>query len=310
MDDRMGFTGRTAVVTGAGRGLGRAFALALADRGANVVVNDLGTSLTGEGADGRVAQQVVDEISAAGGQAVSSTATIATPEGAHAIISLAVEAFGAIDIVVNNAGILSTTFLPDSDLPELQRILTVDPCGHFNVCRAAWPHLVQQRSGRIVICTSAAAFGGGAGLSYAVGKAATFGLARVLAPLGEPHGIRINALAPFAFTRMADRLSPAQVAVRQRLAPPEQVSAAVLFLAHESCTLSGECVVAGAGRVSRVFLAESPGLYDPEVTPEVIRDNWETLSTERDATVVADGNSFISSFYGKVPGWSDALAAS
>jgi NAD(P)-dependent dehydrogenase (short-subunit alcohol dehydrogenase family) len=172
--------------------------------------------------------------------------------------------------VINNAGILSTTVLPDADVTELQRILSVDPCGHFNVCRAAWPHMVEQHYGRVVICASAAAFGGGGGLPYGIGKAASFGLSRALAALGLSQGIQVNALAPFAFTRMSDGLPQAQVALRQRLPPPDLVSAAALFLAHESCTLSGECIAAGAGRVSRVFLAESDGYYDPDISPDSI----------------------------------------
>ncbi|WP_063757821.1 SDR family NAD(P)-dependent oxidoreductase [Streptomyces fulvoviolaceus] len=157
------FDGRVVVVTGAGRGIGRAYARLLAERGAKVVVNDLGGSMEGDGSDAGPAQKVVDEITAAGGTAVADTHDVSTPEGGEAIIGTALEHFGRIDVLVNNAGIIRWSGLPEVDADNLERHLAVHLLGSFNTMRAAWPHFVEQQYGRVVLTTSSGMFGlGGA----------------------------------------------------------------------------------------------------------------------------------------------------
>ncbi len=184
------FDGRVAIVTGAGRGIGRAHALLLAERGASVVVNDLGASIDGVGDDGGPAAGVVAEITAAGGRAIADTSDVSTTAGAEALVSAAIEAFGAIHVLVNNAGIIKWAGLPDVDLDNLERHFAVHVAGSFNTTRAAWPHLVAQGYGRIVMTTSAGLFGLPANLSYATAKGGVIGLTRSINTAGARHGMR------------------------------------------------------------------------------------------------------------------------
>ncbi|MET0149433.1 MAG: SDR family NAD(P)-dependent oxidoreductase, partial [Acidimicrobiales bacterium] len=178
------FDGRVAVVTGAGRGIGRAHALLLAERGASVVVNDLGGSMEGEGADVGPAVAVAEEIAAAGGAAVADGSDVSTPDGGQALIDAAVEQFGRLDVLVNNAGIMRWAGLPEVDAVDLERHLAVHVGGSFNTTRAAWPHLVDQGYGRIVMTTSAGFFGLPKNLAYATAKGGVIGLTRSLSTAG------------------------------------------------------------------------------------------------------------------------------
>ncbi|MGZ4452436.1 MAG: SDR family NAD(P)-dependent oxidoreductase, partial [Nocardioides sp.] len=231
------FDGRVAVVTGAGRGIGRAHALLLADRGASVVVNDLGGSMDGVGEDAGPASSVADEIVAAGGAAVADSSDVATAAGGQALIDAAVERFGRIDIVVNNAGIVRWAGFPEADLDNLERHLAVHVAGSFNTTRAAWPHLVDQGYGRIVMTTSTGMFGLPNNLSYATAKAAVIGLTRSLTTAGAAHGIKINLIAPAAMTRMAGQADDPADSSGGGPAPmaPDLVAPMVAFLAHEDC---------------------------------------------------------------------------
>ncbi len=197
------FDGRVAVVTGAGRGIGRAHALLLAARGASVVVNDLGSSTDGVGADEGPAAAVAAEIVAAGGSAVADRNDVASVDGGQALVDAAVERFGRIDVVVNNAGIIRWAGLPDADLDNIERHLAVHVAGSFNTTRAAWPHFVEQGYGRIVMTTSAGLFGLPKNLGYATAKGGLVGMTRSLHTAGAKHGIAINLIAPAAMTRMA-----------------------------------------------------------------------------------------------------------
>ena len=197
------FDGRVAVVTGAGRGIGRAYALLLARRGASVIVNDLGGSMDGTGADAAPAARVVAEIEAGGGSALADTSDVATTAGAQAVVDAAVARFGRIDAVVNNAGIIRWAGFPEVDEDNLARHLAVHTIGSFNTARAAWPHMVGAGYGRIVMTTSSGVFGLPNNMSYATAKAAVIGLTRSLAVSGAEHGIRVNLIAPAAMTRMA-----------------------------------------------------------------------------------------------------------
>ncbi|KPI11549.1 3-hydroxyacyl-CoA dehydrogenase [Actinobacteria bacterium OK074] len=287
------FEGRVAVVTGAGRGLGRAYARLLAARGAQVVVNDLGGSMEGEGTDAGPAQKVVDEIVAAGGQAVADTHDVSTQEGGEAIVETAVKTFGRIDVLVNNAGIIRYAGLPDIDKDNLERHLAVHLVGSFNTTRAAWPHFIEQGYGRVVLTTSSGMFGMDNNLSYAAAKAGTVGLARSAKLAGEPHGIKVNLIAPAAMTRMGGgpEEEPAEAAPGMPYMPSDAVAPMVAYLAHEDCPVSGEIYTAGAGRFARVFLASTEGYAhegDAAATVEDVARHWDAINDEKGYFVPAD----------------------
>jgi NAD(P)-dependent dehydrogenase (short-subunit alcohol dehydrogenase family) len=287
------FEGRVAVVTGAGRGIGRAHALLLAARGARVVVNDLGGSMQGVGADAGPAAAVAGEIVAAGGTAIADGSDVASPEGAQTLVDTALERFGRVDVVVNNAGIIRWAGLPEADADNLASHLAVHVGGSFNVTRGAWPHMVEQGYGRVVMTTSAGLFGLPENLSYAAAKGGALGLTRSLATAGARHGIKVNAIAPAATTRMAGRAVEATPEMSPALVAPM-----VAFLAHEECPVSGEIYAAGAGRFARVFIAETEGYVHTGATPTIedVARNWATINDERDYFVPADLNAWSVSF--------------
>jgi len=276
------FDGRVAVVTGAGRGIGRAHALLLAERGASVVVNDLGSSTDGVGADEGPAAAVAAEIVAAGGSAVADRNDVAAVEGGQAVVDAAVERFGRIDVVVNNAGIIRWAGLPDADLDNIERHLAVHVAGSFNTTRAAWPHFVEQSYGRIVMTTSAGLFGLPKNLGYATAKGGLVGMTRSLHTAGAKHGIAINLIAPAAMTRMAGPAGDDAEAAEADPMAPHLVSPMVAYLAHEDCPVSGEIYAAGAGRFARIFIASTVGWVkqDPEPTIEDVAENWAAINDE------------------------------
>lgn len=282
----LNFDGRVAVVTGAGRGIGRAYALLLAERGAHVVVNDLGGSIGGDGIDETPAADVVAEIVAAGGTAVADTSDVSSVVGSASLIGTALDRFGRIDVLVNNAGIIRWAGMPDVDLDNLERHHAVHVAGSFNTTRAAWPHMAEQGYGRIVMTTSAGVFGLPANLSYAAAKGATIGMVRSLTTAGAPLGIHINAIAPAAVTRMGggdDGPPPANM-------DPALVAPMVGYLAHESCTVSGEVFAAGSGRFTKVFIAETEGYVHPDLTPTIedVAANWDVITDESNYWVPPD----------------------
>jgi NAD(P)-dependent dehydrogenase (short-subunit alcohol dehydrogenase family) len=296
-----GFDGRVAVVTGAGRGIGRAHARLLAERGAKVVVNDLGGSMDGGGADAGPAQSVVDEIVATGGAAVADTNDVSTQAGGQAIIDSAIEHFGRIDIVVNNAGIIRWAGLPEVDLDNLEAHLAVHLIGSFNTTRAAWPHFVEQGYGRVVLTTSSGLFGFDNNLSYAAAKGGVIGMARSAKLAGEPHGIKVNLIAPAAQTRMAggDPLpDDAQAVPGRPFMPSDAVAPMVAFLAHESCPVNGEIYTAGAGRFARLFIASTEGYVHAggPATIEDVAKNWDTINDESGYYVPGDLMAWSGSF--------------
>jgi len=294
------FEGRVAVVTGAGRGLGRAYARLLAERGAKVVVNDLGGSIEGDGADIGPAQTVVEEIKAAGGEAVADTNDVSTPAGGQAIIDSAINAFGRIDVLVNNAGIVRYAGLPEIEAENLERHLDVHLVGSFNTLRAAWPHFVEQGYGRVVLTTSSGMFGLDNNLSYAAAKAGTVGLARSAKLAGEPHNIKVNLIAPAAMTRMGGGEQPddAQPVPGQPFMPSGAVAPMVAYLAHESCPVNGEIYTAGAGRFARLFIASTEGYVqeDGQATVEDVAKNWDTINDEKGYYVPSDLMGWSGSF--------------
>jgi NAD(P)-dependent dehydrogenase (short-subunit alcohol dehydrogenase family) len=285
------FEGRVAVVTGAGRGIGRAYAHLLADRGAGVVVNDLGGSMEGEGADAEPASTVAAEIVAAGGTAIADTNDVATTAGAEALVDTAVDKLGRIDILVNNAGIIRWAAFPEADADNLARHLAVHLTGSFNTTRAAWPHMLEQGYGRIVMTTSTGVLGLPNNLAYASAKGGVIGLARCLATAGAAHDIKVNLVAPAAYTRMASGPGADQL-------PPELVAPLVAYLAHEDCPVNGEIYSAGAGRVARMFIGITPGYAqtDRALTVEDVAAHWATINDESGYYVPGDLNDWAKSF--------------
>jgi len=296
------FDGRVAIVTGAGRGIGRAHALLLGERGARVVVNDVGGSMEGVGADSGPASTVAAEILAAGGVAIADTSDVSTAEGAQTLVEAATSAFGRLDILINNAGIIRWARFPRADADNLAAHLAVHVAGSFNTARAAWPHMVERQYGRIVMTTSAGIFGLPHNTSYAAAKAGVIGLTRSLTTTGAAHGIKINLIAPAAFTRMAgqstdDDASRADDPVAAQMAP-ELVAPMVAFLAHEACPVSGEIYAAGAGRFARIFIASTAGYVNtgPEVTMEDVAGHWAAINDETGYSVPADLGDWSTTF--------------
>jgi NAD(P)-dependent dehydrogenase (short-subunit alcohol dehydrogenase family) len=295
-----GFEGRVAVVTGAGRGIGRAYARLLAERGAKVVVNDLGGSMEGEGSDAGPAQKVVDQIVAAGGEAVADTHDVSTQAGGEAIIDTALQSFGRIDVLVNNAGIIRYAGLPEIELDNLERHLAVHLLGSFNTMRAAWPHFVEQGYGRVVLTTSSGMFGMDNNLSYAAAKAGTVGMARSAKLAGEPHNIKVNLIAPAAMTRMGGgpEEEPTEATPGVPYMPSAAVAPMVAYLAHENCPVSGEIYTAGAGRFARVFLASTEGYAHEggDASVEDVAKHWDAINDEKGYYVPADLMAWSGSF--------------
>jgi len=293
------FDGRVAVVTGAGRGIGRAYARLLAARGAQVVVNDLGGSMDGVGADAAPAAEVVAEIGAAGGAGVANADDVATTAGAQALVDTAVDVFGRLDVLVNNAGIIRWAGFPEADAENLARHLDVHVAGSFNTARAAWPHFVDQGYGRVVMTTSAGLFGLPQNLSYATAKGAVVGLARSLTTAGAAHGIKVNCIAPAAATRMGGADGPMAAQM-----DPDLVAPMAAFLAHEDCPVSGEIYTAGAGRFARLFVASTPGYVHAGEAPTVedVAEHWAAINDEAGYTVPTDLNAWATAFMAHLHG--------
>jgi NAD(P)-dependent dehydrogenase (short-subunit alcohol dehydrogenase family) len=284
----LSFEGRVAIVTGAGGGIGRAHALALAGRGASVVVNDRGVSLDGREMPISPGAAVVSEIEASGGAAVLSTHSVANIDGPAAIVGLATEAFGRVDIVINNAGIFHYANVQNVTMARFQDMLDVHVLGPFLVTQAAWPHFLRQGYGRVLMtCSSAGLFGLDAGIHYSAAKAALIGLTRSLALEGAGHGIQVNAIAPGASTRSSqDGLSGPFLDWFSKYFTPESVAAAATWLVHESCPDSGQIYAAQGGRVARVTISEGPGYFSLALSPEDVRDNHELARREDEAVVI------------------------
>ena len=262
------YDGKTAVITGAGRGLGRSYALLLASRGAKVLVNDAGVVIGSNDDRADPAAEVVAEITAAGGTAVADNHDVVR-EGA-AIVEHAVDELGGVDIVINNAGFAGGGPFADIAEADFDRVCDVHIRGTRAVTKAAWPHLARSGAGRVVNASSGSLFGGGGTSPYITGKSAIFGLTRAIAPEGRHAGININSIMPCAYTRLT-ALIPDET-FRDFLAEnfrPELIAPFVAWLVHESCPVTGECFSVGGGRAARVFLAEAPGVHlEDGGTPE------------------------------------------
>lgn len=293
------FDGKVAIVTGAGAGLGRSHALLLASRGATVVVNDVGGPVSGGGLDAGPAAAALAEIRAAGGEGIADLNDVATREGGAALVQAALDTYGRVDILVNNAGILRNALFEDMTDENLGAVLDVHLRGAFYVTQPAWRAMRDQGGGRIVNTTSSAGLLGNAAFSnYAAAKGGVYGLTRVLSIEGAKYGIKVNAIAPTAATRMlTEAMAPAEVTNEAMLAAmrsivaafdPALVAPVVAYLAHEECAVTGEVYTAGAGQVSRFFLARSTGYYNRNLSPELVRDHIEQIRDTSAYTVPAD----------------------
>jgi NAD(P)-dependent dehydrogenase (short-subunit alcohol dehydrogenase family) len=271
------FDNRVAIVTGAGGGLGRAHALELARRGARVVVNDLGSAVDGTGASAKAADLVVEEITAAGGEAVANYDSVATPEGGEAIVQTALDAWGTVDIVINNAGILRDRSFANLTLEELNAVIDVHLRGAFHVSLPAYRVMKEKGYGRFVHTSSnAGIFGNFGQANYGAAKMGLVGLSNVLAIEGARYGIKSNVIAPIARTRMTEEL----LGPFADLLDPDQVTPMVVYLCSEECELTHEIFTAGGGRYGRIFIATNPGWFaGQKVVPSVeeIRDHLDQI---------------------------------
>jgi NAD(P)-dependent dehydrogenase (short-subunit alcohol dehydrogenase family) len=289
------FDGRTAIVTGAGGNpsLGRAHALLLGARGANVVVNDIGRDPETPGYSGTAsAAAVAEEIRALGGKAVADVHSVATEDGAAAVVQTALDAFGGVDILVNNAGISTAAPFDEMTSRDFRRHIDVNLMGPIWTCRAAWPHMRAKGYGRIVNITSGALAGFSWLVAYGTSKGGLLSLTRSLAAEGASLGIKANALNPGAFTRMVAAqqapTSPMYRHARENL-PPELVSPVVAFLAHEKCPVTGECIEAVGGEVRRIYVARTAGFTDRNLSPEMVAARWNEVMAGSAESLIAHG---------------------
>lgn len=258
---------RVAVITGAGRGLGRAYAELLASRGARVLINDIGGDLKGEGADIGPAEEAAQAIRAAGGEAIANGDSVATSAGGKAIIEAAMDTWGRIDILIHNAGNVRRGSLKDMPQEDFDRSIDVHFRGAFHVVRPAFPLMCKAGYGRLVLTSSdVGLYGAPNTVNYAMSKAGMIGLVNVIALEGAGEGVKANAIVPAAVTRMAEGVDTSKFPPMT----PDMVAPAVGWLCHESCDVTGQYIVAGAGRVARAYVAETRGAYSANWTVEEI----------------------------------------
>jgi NAD(P)-dependent dehydrogenase (short-subunit alcohol dehydrogenase family) len=285
------FDGRCVIVTGAGRGVGRCYALLLAARGAQIVVADFGGRLDGTGAPSSIpADDVVREITEAGGKAVACSDSVATPAGAKAIVEAALDTFGRLDVVINNAGISDPELFETVTVEQVQRMIDVHYLGTVYVLKEAWPRLQAARYGRIVNTCAEGMLGiHRMNVSYAASKGGVFGITRALAVEGRDYGILVNGVSPRATTRLANRETVAKVhsippeKVKLKTMPPELTAPVATYLSHESCTLNGEVLVTGGGKVMRLVVMETKGIQRDDLTPEQIAESLDAVLDMTDA---------------------------
>jgi NAD(P)-dependent dehydrogenase (short-subunit alcohol dehydrogenase family) len=284
------FDGRVAIITGAGGGLGRTYALEMARRGAQVVVNDLGGSVDGQGGGDAAAQKVVDEIKAAGGEAVPNYDSVSSPAGGESIVKTAVDAFGKVDIVINNAGILRDKSFAKLTWEDLDAVLDVHLRGAFYVSQPAFKVMKENGYGRFVFTSSNSGVFGNFGQSnYGAAKMGLVGLSNVIAVEGAKAGILSNVLCPVAATRMTEEL----LGDFSKQVKPELVTPLVTFLASEACTFTHEMFSAAGGRYARIFIGLAPGWYggkDHVPTAEDVLDNLEQIE-KQDGYIVPTASS-------------------
>ncbi len=271
------FDDQVVMVTGSGNGLGKSHALEFARRGARVVVNDLGADRDGSGASSEAAKAVVGEIQSNGGEAIANGANVADYGQVEAMVSEAIDKWGRIDVLVNNAGILRDKTFAKMDLADFQRVMDVHVKGSVNCTKAVWEHMRERQYGRIVMTTSSTGLYGNFGqANYGAAKLALVGFMNTLCLEGQKYGIRINALSPVAATRMTEDLMPEQVL---QLLRPEAVTPAVIFMCGKDAP-NRQIVAAGAGGFAKVTIQETPGIFLPpdDRTAENVAARWDEIA--------------------------------
>jgi NAD(P)-dependent dehydrogenase (short-subunit alcohol dehydrogenase family) len=270
------FDGKVAIITGAGGGLGRSHALQLAKLGAKVVVNDLGGSVDGTGGSSAAAEKVVAEIKAAGGQAIANGSSITDKKGVENLVKQTMDAYGRIDLLVNNAGILRDKSFSKMSLEDFELIVDVHLMGAVYVTKAVWPIMLEQNYGRIVMVTSGSGLFGNFGqTNYAAAKLGQVGLMNALKQEGRKYNIKVNTLAPIAATRMTESIMPPQALEALK---PELVTPAVLFMLSEDAP-TGAIITAGAGFFAAVKTIEAEGMLIPgAVSVDDVAANWDRIS--------------------------------
>ena len=283
------FAGRVAIVTGAGGGLGRQHALALAARGARVLVNDLGGAVDGSGGSLTAAQRVVEEIRAAGGEAIANGASVTDFEAVQAMVQQAVDAWGRVDVLVSNAGILRDKSFGKMDLADFRLVLDVHLMGAVHCCKALWPVMTQQKYGRIVLTTSSSGLYGNFGqTNYGAAKMALVGFMQTLAIEGMKHDIRVNCLAPTATTRMTEALFPADM--REAFGPEAVVPAMLVLAARDAPTRTTLCAGAGAFEAAHVTLTQGEFIGRGPDAPERLQQRLDAVRDRHGETVPASGS--------------------
>ena len=274
------FEGQVALVTGAGAGLGRSYALDLAKRGAKVVVNDLGGDPHGEGENRSAAQKVVDEIKAAGGEAAPNYNSVADYDGGFNMVKTAIDTFGRLDVVVCNAGILRDVAFHNMSEDDWDKVFAVHIKGSFTVLRAAWPVFRQQSYGRVILTTSSSGIYGQFGqANYGAAKTAMLGLMNVLKQEGAKYNVMVNTIAPVAGTRLTQSVMPQEMVDKLK---PEMVAPAVVYMVSKECTDSGLVIEAGAGNFNRAAIVKGPGLrpgMDDLKDAEWCQTNWAAITS-------------------------------
>src|ERR1700744_2730423 len=275
----LSFDGRVAVITGGGRGLGRSYALLLASKGAKVVVNDLGSSMKGEGSDVGPTEDVVREIKAAGGEAGANTDSVARPGGGKKIIQAAMDHFGRIDSLIHSAGNVRRGTMMDITQEDFDAVVDVHLHGAFHVVRPAFPIMSKAGFGRIVLTSSIGGlYGNQAVVNYGVSKAGMMGLSNIVALEGAPTNVKSNLIVPGAVTRMAEGLDISQYPPMD----PDLVAPVVGWLAHEACSVTGEMLVSIAGRIAQAFIGETQGVYRPSWTIEEVGEHIDEIRAKDD----------------------------
>ena len=293
--DELRFDGQAVVVTGAGRGFGRCHSELLASRGAKVVVADYGVDLDGSGSSSEPANEVVQSIRDAGGEAVAVFADVSDEAAAASIVQTAIDQFGRLDAVVNNAGIADPAWFDEAPLEQFRRMIDIHYLGTVYVCKAAWPYFQKAGYGRVVNTASEAVIGNvPKAMSYSGAKGAVYSFTRAIALDGRRQNIKANAIAPRGNTRLS---APSVLALTydepeesfdnpfMNQMTPEKTSPAVAYLAHESCAVTGETFITGMGMLARLTLVAAPGYLDDNMTPEAIAQNIDTAMDITDAVV-------------------------